>query len=245
MAKNFDMLYARPGMYLAVYDKKLDAGSLYMNFLFAIFNELEFGCPGLIEMTTAGQYFSIVASGCRLNIQHGEAENLTGVFDVANFQQPILEDAYPDFGFLKPIVWFTEYCLVDITTQNGTYRQAFMDGSPLAEAIQLPLDHDCPRFGFCFTLPSKTFDSKVLDLARLKQAIDSWKKSDCVRARAVRKTTLKFNLESCQRSPYNHYMKIYDIVNMPDEKSASHLLPKEQKSAHYEREIPILQQLGV
>lgn len=57
MAKNLDLLYARPGMYLAVYDKKLDAGSIYMNFLFAIFNELSFGCPDYIDITTAGHYF--------------------------------------------------------------------------------------------------------------------------------------------------------------------------------------------
>ena len=225
MAKNVDLLYARPSMYLAVYDKKLDAGSLYMNFIFAIFNKLSFGCPEHIDITTAGHYFSIVASGCRLDIQNGNAENLTDAFDIRNFQQPLLEDTHPDFGFLRPIIWFSEYCLVDITTKSGIYRQAFMHGSPLAEALQLPLDRDdeAPRFGFCFTLPSNTFESKLLDLSRLKQAISSWKESDCVRARAVRKSTITFNLLSCEQAEYNHHIKMYNIKPVCNEKYPSPL----------------------
>ena len=169
-----------------------------------------------------------MASECRLNIQNGEAENLTDVFDVANFEKPMLENTYPDFGFLRPIVWFSEYCLVDITTKNGIYRQAFLHGSPLAEALQLPLDQDpaAHRFSFCFTLPARTFESKKLDLSRLKQAISSWQESDYVRARAVRKSTITFNLFSCEQAEYNHYVKMYNIKSVCHEKYGSSTMTK-------------------
>lgn len=63
-ANPIDILYSRPGMYLAPYDK-VDAASFFVNFLIAMFEAPKLDLPHFVDITSAGTYFSIQAKGLK------------------------------------------------------------------------------------------------------------------------------------------------------------------------------------
>ncbi|MCC6976669.1 MAG: hypothetical protein IT322_21875 [Anaerolineae bacterium] len=179
MLKTLNKVQSRPGMYLAAYDQRLDAASVYANFLIGIFYRFEFGRPQYVSLVTSGCNFAITSVGCQIDTATQKLGNLSYIFDVVNSQTPVLSTTYPSLTYLRSIVWLTEYCLIDITQSSGTYRQAFLYGSALEEAILVPSEGDnTPRISFCFTLSSRIFESTLLDIQRLERVITVWKERD-------------------------------------------------------------------
>lgn len=199
-----DILYSRPGMYLAPYDK-VDAASFIVNFLIAVFEHPTLGTPNCVDITTAGQYFSIQAKGCRLS----EAENsksLSSIFDIAHWRsrQPFFDKSY-SLGYMRPIVWFAEYCFVEFTIADKVFRQAFWHGSPLGKHSELPLAGRRATIGFSFTLPTEPFELVQLSIDRLRRVITSWEEKRFARVVGGRPTLHK---QWCEQSKYHHSLRI-------------------------------------
>jgi hypothetical protein len=178
MTEPRNVAQSRPNLYLLTYDCKLDAASVISNFLHAVFSLPNVAYPSRIEVNVAGPYFTIAAIGCSMLDQVNEPEQLPWIFDIRNTLQGIPADITHSLGFLRPIIWFTEHCLADITTASGTFRQAFLLGRPLENLTLLLNPSDTPRIGFCFTLPSAIFDNTHLDCRRLKRVLALWKKKE-------------------------------------------------------------------
>lgn len=170
----FDLLHSRRAMYLMPYEKKVDAASFFLNFLIAIFDSQELGDPNSIDITSAGPYFSIQADGCRFP---QSIDSVASLFDIANYGQPFFDEFY-SLGFMRPLVWFSEYCLLEITCQGKLFQQAFSRGTPLGQSSQLPLYGKAAKIGFWFTLPAKIFEDVTLEIDRLRRAIMAWEEGE-------------------------------------------------------------------
>lgn len=190
-----NMLLARRGMYLAAYDQIIDAGSFCANFLIAIFDSLEFGAPVQVDITSTGHYIALTAIGCSLTLEPKETQLLSSIFDIACHQERFLPTTYPSLAFLQPLVWFSESCLMDISTAKATYHQLFMHGSQSALGVIRPRTDEPPRISFCFTLPADVFGKAPLTIARLKRVVSLWKPKDFLRALPERKKTLKLHFQ--------------------------------------------------
>jgi hypothetical protein len=196
-------------MYLTTYDKVLDAASLYLNFMTAMFNSPAYSYPRFIDLTSSGDIFTISATHYDINLEGTKWHQLADIFDIENHQQSLMPAAYSPFEFLRPIVWFAEYCVVHMTTAAGTERQVFMRGSPSAPATQLPpSDEFPPGIGFCFTLPTEIFGRTTLDFASLKQAVSVWMTRDFVKLTANNKTPPQLGFNWCEQSEYHHSLHI-------------------------------------
>jgi hypothetical protein len=140
--------------------------------------------------------------------QSNEPAQLSRIFDIRNASQGIPTNITHSLGFLRPIIWFTEYCLADITTSSGTYRQAFLLGRPLENPTLLLNPSDTPRIGFCFTLPSAIFDNTHLDWRRLKRVLSLWKKKELAETIPDGATTPELRLKWRTQSDHNYSLLI-------------------------------------
>ena len=198
-----DILYSRPGMYLAPYEK-VDAASFIVNFLIAVFEHPTLRTPNCVDITIAGQYFSIQAKGCRLPELRKESRSLSSIFDIAHFRQPFFDKSY-SLGYMRPIVWFAEYGFVELAIADKVFRQAFWHGRPLGQQSELPLAGKRATIGFNFTLPTEPFEQVTLEIDRLRRVITSWEEERFARAVVGRP---KLHQQWCQQSKYHHSLRI-------------------------------------
>lgn len=193
----------------------LSAANFYLNFLFAATQS--FGCyqPEKILIHSIGEYFALEAFGRRMAFTNNAIRSFPEIFDIANFQT--MQDPegssniFPGFIYLAPIVRSAEYCLVDIPTEMGMYRQAFFQGSPLDEARMLtrPISND-NVLGFFFTLPADTyvFEDTRLDVQTLKQSLLYWQKKLLRRVTPKGVNVPKFRTKWNIQSAYHHSLRI-------------------------------------
>ena len=52
-------------------------------------------------------------------------------------------------GYMRPIVWFAEYCFVELAMADKVFRQAFWHGSPLGQQSELRLGGKPATIGLC------------------------------------------------------------------------------------------------
>ena len=204
MQKNpIDILYSRPGMYLAPYEK-VDAASFIVNFLIAVFENPALGTPSCVDITIAGQYFSIQAKGSRLPELKEGPQSLSSLFDIAHFRQPFFDKSY-SLGYMRPIIWFSDYCFVEFTMVDKVFRQAFWHGSPLGQQSELPLAGKPATIGFNFNLPTEPFEQVTLEIDRLKRVITSWEEERFTKTANGRP---KLHKKWCQQSKYHYSLRI-------------------------------------
>lgn len=201
---NLDILYARPAMYLIPYEKKVDAASFFVNFLIAVFDSQELGSPNSVNITTSGQYFSIQANACSFP---SSMVPLSSLFDMANFRQPFLDEFY-SLGFMRPLVWFSDYCLVELTSKGKLSQQAFLRGTPYGQNFELPLDGKAGRIGFRFTLPPQAFPEVTLDIARLRRVIMAWEQGDLAPPLLTEPMRPTLHKQWREQSKYHHSLKM-------------------------------------
>jgi hypothetical protein len=216
MTEIFDKLRSRPGLFLLAYDQRFHAGTICVTFLHDIFYNLDLGCPEQVDIVVTDHYFTMTAAGGSLDIGHNYSADLARFFNIANFHPSmsssvLLEKSNLDlFG---PIVWFTEYCLVDITTPKETYRQVFLSGTPLGETILLSAstnEPNKPRIAFCFTVPQIVFESTVLDVTSLKRVVSIWKKR-AFAGLPKDKQLPKLGFKWKQQDEYNYSLRIVTL----------------------------------
>lgn len=129
-----------------------------------------------IDISVSGRYFSISATGYSVD---GISQNpgiLAEIFDPSSNIDIFTELLY-GFVSLRPIVWFSEFCLVDISTSHELFRQSFMHGSPISQIIRLPLEDMSPTIGVMFTLSHDRFANTYLEASRLRRVLRLWKNS--------------------------------------------------------------------
>ena len=197
-------LSAYRAMYLMPYEEKVDAASFFVNFLIAVFDSEELGDPNWVDITSAGQYFSIQADGCRFP---ESILSVASLFDIANYRQPFFDEFY-SLGFMRPLVWFSEYCLLDITCNGQLFQQAFLRGTPLGQNLRLPLHGKAGKIGFWFTLPAKIFEDVTLDIDRLKRVITAWEKGELAPLLPGDETRPTLHKEWSEHSTYHYSLRI-------------------------------------
>lgn len=172
-----DVLYGRSGMYLAPFEKKVDAASFFLNCLIAVFDSDEFGSPYSVCLTVMGQNFHMQAVGVNLDQLLTAAHDLASVFDIENYKTPFFDNSYA-LGFLRPVVWFAEYCMVEMTAGSHTSRQSFLYGEPLGEKSTFARNGSKSSLDVHFTLPVKPFVDVTLPSERLERAVNAWEKRE-------------------------------------------------------------------
>lgn len=207
-------LHSRPGMYLASYDG-IDAASFIVNFLIAVFESQESDIPNVVNIVTAGQHYFIQADGCSLPQTARVSEDLSSLFDISQFQEPFYDRSHV-LGYLRPIVWFSEYCLVDTTVGKKIFRQAFLHGNPLAQISGPSLDSNVPNLGFLFTLPFKLFEITTLEVGRLRNAIDTWEKRRLERTLSSHGIKLTLQKQWFEQSRFHHSLRITPKLNISE-----------------------------
>lgn len=207
MSDSVTTLYSRPKMYLASYDKQLDAASLYLNFLIGVFFDVKADYPSSIDIASAGHVFTISAAGFHLPVDAAKWHNLSDIFDVSHHQDVI--EPYSGLEYLRPVVWFSEYCLISCTTQQGSYRQVFLQGRSLAPP-NYTSPTDTPEIGltFSFTLPAETFEKTTLAIDNLKQAIAVWEKREFAQQTKQVIPQPHLNLNWREQSQYHYSLRI-------------------------------------
>ena len=75
-------------------------------------------------------------------------KSLSSLFDIAHFRQPFFDKSY-SLGYMRPIVWFAEYCFVELAMADKVFRQAFWHGSPLGQQSELRLGGKPATIGLC------------------------------------------------------------------------------------------------
>lgn len=172
-----DVLYARPGMYLTPFEKKVDAASFFLNCLIAVFDSDEFGSPHSVCLTVTGQNFHMQAVG--IDLESLSTSDLAFVFDIEHYKTPFFDDSYA-LGFLRPVVWFGEYCMVEVAVDSHTSRQSFLYGEPLGQESTFVKNGSKSSLDVHFTLPVKPFENVMLPSERLERAVIAWEKREVV-----------------------------------------------------------------
>lgn len=202
------ILYSRSGMYLPSYEQKIDASSFFTSFLSAILGSQEWGWGAeSIYIMVAGHCFSIQAIKCTIPMFDLKVENLSDVFDIANFRKPFFDSSY-SLGLIRPIIWFSDYCLIDVPIIGKVLRQAFLRGTPLGEQSQIQLNDRPPFLGFLFTLPIEPFKEVTLGVERLRKVIDIWEKQNLTQLSSTQNKRMILHKQWCEQSEYHYSLKI-------------------------------------
>jgi hypothetical protein len=200
--------YTRPGMYLATYEQRLDAGSLCLNFLIGLFSSAE-ELPNHIDIASAGSIFTISAFSTKPMFTDAQLDTLSAVFDVAQHDKRIVANTYSGIEFLRPIVWFTEYCLIQVTAGVRTYQQAFHRGYAHSDEEQNHLKHVAiNEIGFCFTLPDDVFEQITLERDNLEKAITTWQERDFIKLIPDEVERPHIQLNWCEQARHHYSLRI-------------------------------------
>ena len=108
-------------------------------------------------------------------------------------------------GYMRPIVWFAEYCFVELAMADKVFRQAFWHGRPLGQQSELRLGGKPATIGFNFNLPTEPFEQVTLEIDRLRRVITSWEEERFARTAVGRP---KLHKKWCQLSNYHHSLRI-------------------------------------
>jgi len=174
MTEDWEMVLSAKHFFLPSY-QYFDAGSFYMAFLTGLFVGEEHSYPAQIDLASLGKYFGASAEGFKIE---GDLKSLPEKLNIMNYQRgPFLEGQ--TLPFLEPLVWFSEYCFVDVASPGGSYKQAFMNGKPQTQAIVTDSNNPL-MLGFYFNLPEEGFADRKMTFSRCKEIISVWKKSSFV-----------------------------------------------------------------
>jgi hypothetical protein len=201
-------LYTRPGMYLATYEQRLDAGSLCINFLIGLFSSAG-ELPNHIDIASAGSVFTISAFSTKPMFTGTHLDTISTVFDVAHHDKPIVASTYSGIEFLRPIVWFTENCLIHLISGVTTYQQAFHRGHIHSNEEPIRLEHEAiNEIGFCFTLPNDVFQETTLERGNLEKAIATWQKRELIKLipDEAQRPLIQFNW--CEQAKHHYSLRI-------------------------------------
>ena len=201
-----DILHSRRAMYLMPYEKKVDAASFFVNFLIAVFDSQELGDPNWLDITSAGQYFSIQAEYDQVRFPES-IDSVASLFDIANYRQPFFDEFY-SLGFMRPLVWFSMYCSFDLICNGKLFQQAFLQGTPLGQNSQLALHGKAAKIGFWFTLPTKIFEDVTLAVGRLRRVITAWEEGELAPLSSSDETRPTLYKEWSEHSTYHHSLRI-------------------------------------
>ena len=200
---------------LPVPDFELSASSFYVNFLIGITKSLTHYQPTSVQFNTTGEYFIAEANGHHLAFTERTIDLFPEILDIENFKTMRHPegtwDIFPGFSFLSTIVRASEYCLVDISTEIGLYRQAFFQGSPLGTARLM--NRSTSNEGvlrFFFTIPTDTdaFANTYLDVQILKRGISYWRKVLLRKTLPEDVKVPRLRMKWRVQSAYNHSLRI-------------------------------------
>lgn len=178
-------------MYLFDYARS-DGASMYAQFIHAVY-QISSGVdlPKRIRFESQGEYHNIMAQNLNIQLDSIGIERVPS--DV--LEQPSLIDwlstqavalartslSYPveaptlqlPIGVAN-IVSFTEFCVLDISVANEHFRQLFYLGqaaSPCIRREKRDLPTEAPYLGLRFTLHPTVFNSRVVKLKEVEQAL--------------------------------------------------------------------------
>jgi len=168
---------------------KVDGASMYGNFLSGVYDEA--GClstPRLVELSAQSEYHRACAIGSQLSqgldgdsripLNYG---NTPGLIDYM-WQQCLMEpDCRPSqpkpleaFSYIALIAFAAEYCIVDVSTADEYFRQAFHQGRAVTPCERRPLAevaNGIPYLQVYFTIAPPVFQSRVITPGQLKEVL--------------------------------------------------------------------------
>ncbi len=203
------IIESRSAMLLFTYDQKRNAASIFANFLQAIFSSLRFGCPEYVDITCTDSWFTIVAAGGSLDTDHESFQGILQLFDIRSFQPSIFSSITPELGRLLPIVWFTEYCVVNVTTSKGVFKRGFLNGYSVTEVSYSHSDNKDPlSLSFTFTIGAPFFEETKLDSVTLRNVISIWRKSGFAKYISKDNIIPRIKLKWLEQSQYTYSLRI-------------------------------------
>ena len=220
-----DDLRSRPLLYLPIYNGTLEVSALHANCLNAVFGCLDLGYPSFIQFAVAHPYFTITVINSRLT---GITEDIGKLIHSLSLEKLSVQDAARlpcGLRWLATLIWFTEYCLTDLTIENNIYRQAFRHGHALDKPILVgATDHEPPRLGFCFTVPNGVFERTQLSQSSLNQMLLQWQQGVFSLSRTTERKFPQLKLMwqthdeydySVQIIPISTYSEVVDPIPIP------------------------------
>jgi len=154
MTDSLKILYSRPGLYIEPHEQKIDAAGFITGFLDAVLEPREVTCPSSIHITLSGIYLSMEATMCKIDRNPPPFHTFLSMLNPAGFRKPAFDEGYV-LELMRSIIWFSEYCLANITVDEKMFQQAYWCAKPFVEQPKNYLDAESPGIGFCITLPDE------------------------------------------------------------------------------------------
>lgn len=169
------VLLSRPGMYLATYDQKLNAGSLLLNFLIGANSLIDADVDDVVDILVANHTFTVSFISKHFTLAQLGVSDISSDFDITQDENPLPLSSNLSLFFWKPIVWFSEFCSINIEDHKAHYRQYFFHGEAIGETTQLIAKPASPYgISFAFSVSSDLFNDTHLRIDDLKRVIEVW-----------------------------------------------------------------------
>ena len=170
---------SRPALYLMTVDKQITPASMLCNFMTGV--SMIASAPSKLQqmhLIASDTVYTVVAYGCSLNIEAYQT-NITTMFDIKYSENFDSEKPHVSVGYLKPIVWFAEFCFLECVINSTRYTQTFFQGHSLIDSpvsSEYIPDGNIDSIKICFTLRQKTFTTDKLERSMLDSALAEWKR---------------------------------------------------------------------
>jgi hypothetical protein len=211
MTEDWKMVLSAKHFFLPPYDRHFDAGSFYGAFLTALFVGDRHDYPNHVDIMSFGQHFAVSAEGWEFKV---DLKSLPSKLDILNYRRETFQQD-PPLSYLKPLVWFSEHCFIDITNSEGSYRQAFMNGKPHTQPTFSNSDY-IPGLSVHFTLPAEMFDQRKLAFSRCKKVIREWQKRDFAAIFRTKPHPPTLSFRWLRQDDYYYSLRI-NVINVSDE----------------------------
>jgi hypothetical protein len=153
-SKIIELIHRRPGLFFPKSTfNTIDSGSLFLPFLEAVFSGYCFTLPKFVSLETFRDYQIFLAEECSFlieSIYHNQVpvdfDGYDGLIDWAHYQT--VSSTTSDLDPLEPfssiafIIYASDLCLLDISSEREHFRQFFVGGRALMRCHRTSLSKD-------------------------------------------------------------------------------------------------------
>lgn len=214
MSQSTEKIFARPGMYLPLNDGQVDAACMLHGFLYGVLRQPTMLVPTRVEFCSADFQFTVSAYGDTLTIPATASISL--LFSAFALDHPLRQHSklgQQALRYLRPIVWFSQFCVVEICAEQRCYRQAFLHGNPISDLIESTIMLAGSSLSFSFTLSDKLSEQTALRVDRLQDALDTWQQEGALSAlKRVDKSSIRLDMRWSKHSTYRYLVSMWPIA---------------------------------
>lgn len=178
---NLNLIRSNPQYCLAGY-RQLDSASTYASFIKDLYEDCCFSQPTKTTLAQKGEYLFACAHGSKLELDglflpgnYGGYSGLIEWLFLESHKRPRdRPNSLLSFEGLALIVFLTEWCIVDISTSDEHFRQAFHQGKPISvceRRLSNDLPRDSPIIQLQYVLARPQFHSRIVSLEQIEQTL--------------------------------------------------------------------------